>query len=245
MQSKLNNKIMLKILIFTFSFSVLSAQYGDIISRNIKNSIFGFKHTLLKKPGRTILIAGAIGTTFTYQFDKDTQEWFLNNQPLPESINKFGDNYGNLYSRIIALSSAGFQSYRSKSSISFEYAFTTLVANGMTTVFIKELAMRERPNSADHRSFPSGHVSHSFATASILKEIFGWSIGTPAYILAVITSMNRLQDNKHYLSDVIFGASLGTAFGTGFSKVYFNNKRISIKYNPINHKVYFSYLLDT
>ena len=62
---------MLKILIFTFSFSVLSAQYDDIISRNIKNSIFGFKHTLLKKPGRTILIAGAIGTTFTYQFDKD------------------------------------------------------------------------------------------------------------------------------------------------------------------------------
>jgi membrane-associated phospholipid phosphatase len=33
-----------------------------------------------------------------------------------------------------------------------------------------------------------------------------------------------MQDNKHYFSDVVFGASLGTAFGRGFSKAYLNEK---------------------
>ena len=236
---------MLKILIFIFSLSTISAQYNIVLSRNIHNSILGIKNTLLQKPGRTILITGALGAVFTHQFDKDTQKWFINNQPLPKSINKFGDNYGNLHSGIIVLGSTAVHSYISKKSIFFEYAFSTLAVNGLTTVLIKELAMRERPNNADHRSFPSGHVSHSFTVASIFKEIYGWKAGAPAYTLAVITAMNRLQDNKHYLSDVVFGASLGTAFGTSFAKLYFDSNKISIKYSLINNKVYFVYLLDT
>ena len=32
--------------------------------------------------------------------------------------------------------------------------------------------------------------------------------------------MSRINDNKHYLSDVIFGAALGVAIGTGFNYLY-------------------------
>jgi len=31
-----------------------------------------------------------------------------------------------------------------------------------------------------------------------------------------LTGLSRIHDNKHYLSDVIFGASLGIALGKGF-----------------------------
>jgi membrane-associated phospholipid phosphatase len=31
---------------------------------------------------------------------------------------------------------------------------------------------------------------------------------------------SRIHDNKHYLSDVIFGAALGTAIGRGFALGY-------------------------
>ena len=37
---------------------------------------------------------------------------------------------------------------------------------------------------------------------------------------AIIVAMNRIQDNKHYFSDVVFGAGLGAAIGLGFSQVY-------------------------
>ena len=40
----------------------------------------------------------------------------------------------------------------------------------------------------------------------------------PAYLLAGLTGVSRIHDNKHYLSDVIFGASLGIALGRGFSQ---------------------------
>ncbi|MBT4318779.1 MAG: hypothetical protein HOD52_06815, partial [Candidatus Marinimicrobia bacterium] len=49
----------------------------------------------------------------------------------------------------------------------------------------------------------------------------------------------RINDNKHYLSDVIFGAALGVAIGTGFNYLYkeeimINNKTSKNKSFKIN-----------
>jgi len=61
-------------------------------------------------------------------------------------------------------------------------------------------------------SFPSGHASASFATATVLQRKWGWRAGIPAYAVAGFIGVTRLE-NVHYLSDVTFGAALGIASG--------------------------------
>jgi len=88
-----------------------------------------------------------------------------------------------------------------------------------TTVAVSTLKLafhRTRPNGGPY-SFPSGHTTLAFAMAPILSKNFGWRAGVPAYALAGATGMGRMEDNKHYLSDVIFGAALGLSIGLAVS----------------------------
>jgi membrane-associated phospholipid phosphatase len=71
---------------------------------------------------------------------------------------------------------------------------------------------RTRPDGTRY-SFPSGHSSATFATASVLQRHYGWKAGVPAYGLAAYVAASRLSENKHYASDVIFGAALGIVAG--------------------------------
>jgi len=67
---------------------------------------------------------------------------------------------------------------------------------------------RRRPDGSRF-SFPSDHASSSFATATVLQRRLGWRVGVPAYAMATYVAASRLQENRHYLSDVVFGAGLG------------------------------------
>ena len=230
-----------RIFIIIILYSALNAQSEGFLQRNFKLGLNGARETLFESPGRTVLIAGGLSAIAAHQFDSDVQDWFLKNQPLPEGINLFGDNYGNLYSGILVLTTSALTSKNNQTLRQFEYAFATLGANGATTVLLKELVRRERPNGDNHRSFPSGHTSHSFVSATVLKELYGWKVGAPAYGLAVIVAMNRIQDNKHYFSDVVFGAGLGTAIGLGYSQVYLKeNKKLNVSFNLVKSEIQIS-----
>ena len=76
---------------------------------------------------------------------------------------------------------------------------------------IKFAAQRERPDQSDHLSFPSGHSASAFATAGVLQRHYGWKVGLPATVAAAYVATARVHDNRHYLSDVIFGAAMGLA----------------------------------
>jgi membrane-associated phospholipid phosphatase len=77
---------------------------------------------------------------------------------------------------------------------------------------LKFATSRTRPDG-EARSFPSGHASAAFATASVLHRHFGKKVAIPAYAVAVYTSASRLQANSHFASDVFVGAALGIAIG--------------------------------
>jgi membrane-associated phospholipid phosphatase len=77
---------------------------------------------------------------------------------------------------------------------------------------IKVTARRTRPDG-NHLSFPSGHTSSTFATATVLQREFGWKVGVPAYAAATAVAVSRMTENKHYASDVIFGAAIGLVAG--------------------------------
>jgi membrane-associated phospholipid phosphatase len=81
------------------------------------------------------------------------------------------------------------------------------------TLGVKLITQRERPDGSSHFSFPSGHASGAFATATVLQRHYGWKVGAPAYAVAGYIATSRLNEGTHYLSDVVFGAALGVLVG--------------------------------
>ena len=93
--------------------------------------------------------------------------------------------------------------------------FDLLRAQLLSQVFvrgIKNTVRRDRP-MGDCCSFPSGHAANAFAAASVLERHFGYRGAWPTLLLATYVGASRLHENKHYLSDVIFGSAVGMAIG--------------------------------
>lgn len=87
------------------------------------------------------------------------------------------------------------------------------IVSGTLTLGIKAAVGRQRPDSPSQSSFPSGHTSSAFATASVLQRRYGWGAGVPAYAFAGYVAGSRLNESRHFLSDVIFGAAIGIVSG--------------------------------
>ena len=86
-----------------------------------------------------------------------------------------------------------------------------IVAHALT-YGIKFSVGRSRPDGGGF-SFPSGHTTAAFASATVLHRHFGWKVGIPAYGAATYVAASRVQGKRHYLSDVAFGAALGIVAG--------------------------------
>lgn len=81
--------------------------------------------------------------------------------------------------------------------------------NFATTTILKLAIVKKRPDGSDFNSFPSGHTSITFQSASYLQRRYGLQYGIPAYILASLTAYSRIKSNKHDLLDVVGGAFIG------------------------------------
>jgi membrane-associated phospholipid phosphatase len=87
-----------------------------------------------------------------------------------------------------------------------------LIVSQAFTQGIKFAVQRDRP-TGECCAFPSGHASAAFATASVLERHLGYRGAWPTFLVAAYVATSRLHDNRHVLSDVIFGSSLGIASG--------------------------------
>lgn len=85
----------------------------------------------------------------------------------------------------------------------------------LTTTVLKYTIREERPDSNQRTSFPSGHSTTAFAFASVVGAEHGWRWGVPAYLLAGFVGWSRINDNQHYLHDVLAGATIGMSTGLG------------------------------
>jgi undecaprenyl-diphosphatase len=98
------------------------------------------------------------------------------------------------------------------------YMIPIVYLTDLVTLGIKVATDRARPGldplvrvATDH-SFPSGHASTSFAAATVLSA-FAPRHRLLFYALATLIALSRVYVGVHYLSDVVAGAALGTAFG--------------------------------
>ncbi len=89
----------------------------------------------------------------------------------------------------------------------------SIALSQMMTMPLKYTVRRERPDGSGKGSFPSGHASDTFAFATAFERHLGWKGAVPAYVFASYVAASRLHDNRHFLSDVVFGATVGTIAG--------------------------------
>ena len=97
------------------------------------------------------------------------------------------------------------------SHLGFDLLRAQIVAQTLVQT-IKIVGQRDRP-TGECCSFPSGHAASAFAAASVLERHFGYRAWWPSLAGASYVAVSRLVDNRHFLSDVIFGAALGEAVG--------------------------------
>ena len=71
-----------------------------------------------------------------------------------------------------------------------------------------------------YRSFPSGHTVAAFAAAAAVSNEasrwlpeWKWAIGTAMYGGAALVGLSRMYNNRHWASDVMMGAAIGTFAG--------------------------------
>lgn len=101
-------------------------------------------------------------------------------------------------------------------------ALKSALLGGGTTMVLKSIAGRDRPlNSIDNpysfhlfrtsdASFPSGHSTVAFALAtSFARETPDQWTDLGFFTLATLTAYSRMHDDKHWASDVVFGAGIG------------------------------------
>ncbi len=97
---------------------------------------------------------------------------------------------------------------------------SSLALTSGITVIMKYAVNRDRPfktypeiekmSSAGSHSFPSGHTSEAFSTATSLSLAFPkWYVITPSYLWASSVGYSRMHLGVHYPSDVAVGALIG------------------------------------
>jgi len=114
---------------------------------------------------------------------------------------------------------------------------SALAIDGVTTGAMKIAIGRHRPSdtnsstefdpfSFNNRSFPSGHTSWSFTTATVMAEMYDdkpW-VKYAGYTTATLIGVARISDDSHWASDVLFGAVKGYLIGKTVTRMHKKNK---------------------
>jgi len=113
------------------------------------------------------------------------------------------------------------------------YVGASIGVDGVLTYSSKRIIKRDRPDvtypdqitaytTEKSYSFPSGHTSLAFATATALSLKYPkWYVIAPGYMWACSVGYSRMNLGVHYPSDVLGGALLGA--GSAFITYKVNN----------------------
>jgi membrane-associated phospholipid phosphatase len=126
----------------------------------------------------------------------------------------------------------------------------TIFLNGLVTQVLKSSFGRARPflNEGngeidflefefedESNSLPSGHTSTAFAIATVLSQrIDNFYASAALYSLASITAYQRIYAEKHWISDTILGAAIGTLVGLQVVKLHSERDKANFNSMEIN-----------
>lgn len=118
----------------------------------------------------------------------------------------------------------------------------SFIINGILCRIVKSVSGRDRPEQVEDNpfswnlfsgstSFYSGHTSTSFALNSVFAYRYRHIKWVPwvAYGISTLSGIQRIYYNRHWTSDVLMGAVMGTATGIFLAKSWEDN---SIQFYP-------------
>jgi len=236
--------LVLLLAVTQFSFAQLKE---DSVRLNGKYFLGYFKDTwsMIKSPSKwdnddwtNFGLTGGLAFT-AYMFDHDVISWMKNNRS--DGTNTISDFFEPLgrsssfmpFSLVIGTYGIGAltQSYRLKKTSLL--ALESFAVSGFFVQALKFSINRARPYYGSH-SFPSGHSAAVFAVASVFAYEYKDKIwlGTALYVAATLTALSRVNDLRHYPSDVIIGSAMGYFMGRYISKIHDPHKSMALNLYP-------------
>ena len=169
-------------------------------------------------------IAG--GTSLFFILDEEIRDGFEDNRSSTiDDVSEFFERFGNGAISLPALGAFylyGYFGENAKAERTALIAAESFLVTGLFTTVLKATAGRHRPSTGDsatsfdgfttdHGSFPSGHTSPVFAIATVIANEYEDVpyIEPISYGIATMTGLSRINDEKHWASDVFLGAALG------------------------------------
>ena len=197
--------------------------------------------------GNIFLTLGVIGaTSLTYVFDSDIRQKLSSQQSRSlDRAADIGSLVGNPFIHIgmaALVYGMAIIDDSPKWKETGEMMAEALILADASSFIIKEAVGRGRPNSTvskgdfrpfgfknDYDSFPSMHTASSFALASVLAATSeSFATKTAYYLAATFVAFSRTYQNKHWASDVIFGAALGELCGRVVTSRHISGNKFSI-----------------
>jgi len=196
----------------------------------------GIRNTWDIKYQKPVLIAGSVLIPISLLLDNQVQSYAQKHGFYSDNISRVGDLYGHrwgYYTTLAVIITTGIitDQARQKTLSDTGLLVESILTTSAVTSIIKTISHRPRPNGKGYRSYPSGHTSSAFALAAVIKNLYGKYPGCFAYGMAAFVASSRINDNKHYLSDVVSGALLGTLIGRGFTRQHATELQYSIELN--------------
>lgn len=168
---------------------------------------------------------------FEDQISDPLQREAIEDRPLGAFATKLGELAGDMIPNVLyVLGMLGYgiakrdKKAKDRASVMWTSSFYSVVmCNALKLIFLEP-----RPDGSDHFSFPSGHSASAFSFASAIGVNHHWAFALPAYGYAALVAYSRMNDNRHYLHDVIAGATLGLAYGIAAYDVQKRQRQQSI-----------------
>ena len=187
------------ILLLFGSFGISSAQNDTLLKK--EKTHFLFKKEIF--PASLLVIGSALNySNFRY---------FIR-EKAGNTTNIRLDNYIQ-YAPIAEIYIADLAGFRHKNTVwnQTKYlAISELVTSGIVQS-LKLLTKVKRPNGGS-LSFPSGHASNAFSSATVLFQEFkddNMMLALSGYGFSTATGILRITNNRHWVSDVLAGAGIG------------------------------------
>jgi len=245
-------RIVLSILIL-FYFSrgglVVASEKRSILCRLASDSKYIFTSPLrLRKSDILPLSAILLGTCGLMVLDEDircslqdsdSKSW----DEILSFSRQFGDGRATLsIAGIFYLGGKIFNDEKSQeTAIS---AFESFIISGLICSSLKVLAGRSRPYREEGSgkfygptfdnsklSLPSGHATVAFSLASVIaSEYDNFLVDISAYTIASLAAFSRVYDDRHWTSDVVLGAIIGTVVGRA---IVYQNKKEKTSTSPL------------
>ena len=176
-----------------------------------RDTVSDFRGLAAKKP-LTILGIGAVAAAAAHVADPSMTSMLATDRAgFLAPGETIGSARAQLAGALVTFAAGHITGNAKVTAVGADLVSANIVAQTLTGA-VKMSVRRGRPDGTQF-SFPSGHTSVSFASATVLQRHFGWKAGVPAYAMASYVAASRIHDKRHFLSDVAFGAVVGIVSG--------------------------------